>query len=126
MSSVWSSPAANVFKLACTTANESAPTLVTEGAPLGLFKSGFSVFAAADSGQTWTASPGGVLQAYIWNDTAQAWGRAPDLDVSISVASARYQAWAGFGPAALRGRVAYVPVSVTVSSGGITVYITGT
>lgn len=120
----WSTLTSTTYKVVCTTGNESAPTLESEGAPLGYFR-GFNVTAEADSGQTFTAAPGGTLQAYLWVDAAQAWVRVPDLDLSIGAASVRRQAFMGFQVVSPRGRIAYVPVSVTLSAGGITLYVAG-
>lgn len=123
---VWSSAGAYEAKAVCADGDEIAPTLITEG--LGLISSpykpasGFSVTAEADASQTITS---GTLKAYIWDPWVAAWARAPDLDLTASISGERRLTWPGFTVTAGVGRVAYAPSVVTLSSGGITIYITG-
>jgi hypothetical protein len=124
----WSSTGNSSAKIVCTSGNESAPTLATEGLSLtagGIALKGLGLTAEADTGQTFTATPSGTLQAYLYDDVAAAWVRVPDLDVSVTATSLRRQGWQGFTVLAARGRIAFVPVSVTLSSGGITLYLNG-
>lgn len=104
-----------------TTANESAPTLATEGLNLADLN-GFSVHVSADSGQTFTAVTGG-LAAYIWDELINAWARAPELDLTIQAGAVgtRRCSFTGFTVSSPRGRLAYIPASLAVSSGGVTI-----
>ncbi len=129
MSTTWTTTG-QTAKAVCTTGNESAPSAATEG--LALYSTqtfsrlkGFSVSAAADSGQTLSGS--GSLQAYIYDDQAAAWVRVPDLDLSVTVSGGRYQGWMGYEVMAGRvnARIAFVPVSVGLSAGGITIFLNG-
>jgi hypothetical protein len=110
----------------CTTASEAAPSVITEGADIAALSGGYLVIASADAGQTFSATPAGSLLAYLWDDTVSAWVRAPDYDLPMSVASQRRQSWAPFGNLNPRGRIAFVPSSVGVTSGGVTVEVVGT
>jgi hypothetical protein len=125
MSTTWSQSNASAWKAVNTTGTEAAPSAATDGADLAFLSGGFTVFAEADNAQTFTASPGGTLQAYLYDDVVGAWARCPDLDLAISVASQRRQAFSGFNVYSPRGRVAYAPASVTLSGGGVTVYVQG-
>lgn len=126
-SCTWSRPAGTqaTWKVVCTTANEAAPTLATEGADLSALSNGFEVVAEADSGQTFTATPGGSVAAYRYVAIIGAWYRVPDLDLPITLASQRRQSWAPFITLVDRDRIAFIPTSATVSAGGFTVWIIG-
>lgn len=118
-SCTWTSIDQYSAKVVCTTGTEAAPTLVTAGVALNMVA--FTLTAEADSGQT--LSGAGTWQAYLWIESAGGWARAPDLDVTVGVTTLRRQAWAGFTVAGRRGRIAYAPSGVTVSSGGNTLYV---
>ncbi len=117
-SCTWSSIDQYSAKVVCTTGTESAPTLVTEGVALNMVS--YSLAGEADSGQTITS---GSWAAYLWIESAGGWARAPDLDVTAGASGLRRLAWAGFMVAGRRGRIAYVPASLVVSSGGSTLYV---
>jgi hypothetical protein len=123
-SCTWTSPGPHTAKVVCTTGNESAPTLATEGMPL-INVSAVAVIAAADSGQT--LSGAGTLRVYLYDPGVGAWVRCLDCgEPAVSLSSVRYQAFAPFQALVKRGgRIALVPVGVTVSSGGVTIYLTG-
>lgn len=114
----WSSIDAYSAKVVCTTGTESAPTLVTEGVSLNMLA--FTLAAEADASQTITS---GSWAAYLWIESAGGWARAPDLDVTVGVSGLRRLAWPGFRVFGRRGRIAYVPSSVVVSSGSNTLYV---
>jgi hypothetical protein len=115
----WTTLAPRSVRGTCATGTCSdAPTLVSQGMNLeGV--GGVTVHVCADSGQT--LSGAGTLQAYVWNDQLQYWSRLIDRDLSVTHSAYRCQAfdvlWVG-GP---RGRLAFVPSGVTVSSGGLIV-----
>lgn len=104
----------------CTSANESAPTLATQGWQVNVCPKGITLFICADSGQTLSGS--GSVKVYLYNPTAALWGETPDLALSPTVASARCQGFSGIWTVVNTGRFAAVPVSVGVSSGGFTAY----
>jgi hypothetical protein len=109
----------------CASGNESAPTLATEGFSIDGLQA-FTLVAEADTGQTFTAAPAGAIQFYVYDQVVGAWVRAPDLDVTVSLASARRQAWTGYQIKGRRvSRIAVVPVAVTLSAGGLTLYLLG-
>lgn len=121
----WSSTGSYRSKVVCTTANEAAPTLVTEGMSLSNLKA-LSVTAEADAAQTFTAAPAGTLAVYLWDPTVAAWARCRDCgEPTITEASVRRQSFAAFQVLGPTGRIAFVPVGVTVSAGGVTLYLTG-
>ena len=91
--------------------------------------SGWDVYVEADSGQT--LSGAGTLQAYWWSDVTSRWYRAPDFDITVPAGAASNR---GYFPLAgspgkgvpvivQSGRIGYAPNGVTVSSGGVTIYI---
>jgi hypothetical protein len=80
----------------------------------------FQVFAHADSGQTLT---GGALDAYLFDDVSGLWARAPTLDLALDANAIRSQGFASDAVICGRGRLAYVPDSVTISSGSVTILI---
>lgn len=105
-------------KVVCTTGTESAPKLVTEGVSLNMLA--FTLAAEADSAQTITS---GAWKAYLWIESAGGWARAPSLDVTVEAAGERRLSWPGFRVFGRRGRIAYVPSAVVVSSGDNTLYV---
>ncbi len=114
----WTSIDQYSAKVVCTTGTEAAPTLVAEGVALNMVS--YSLAGEADSGQTLTS---GSWAAYLWIESAGGWARAPDLDVTVGAAGQRRVAWSGFRVFGRRGRIAYVPASLVVSSGGSTLYV---
>ena len=118
----WSQTGVQSAKVVCTTANETIPTGASDGLWLGFCKKGISVFVAADSGKVLTGS--GTVKVAVYSDGAAAWGEVPDLAMSPTVASARYQGFAGLFVADSQGRIAVYPVSVGVDAGGFTAYLT--
>lgn len=99
-----------------------APTVVTEGMPLGDV-TGLRVMVSAASGQT--LSGAGSLQAYGWDNDLARWLRVPDLDLTIpaTCASKRDCRWADLDVPVQSGRLLYAATGVTVSSGTVTVSI---
>lgn len=122
MAMTWSFVGNRSVKVVCTTGTETFGQGATDGLPLpGV--GAFEVFAQCDVGQTFTATPGGVLQAWLYNDVAALWGRCPDLDQTISAPSVRVQGFVGYTVVTPRGKVAYSPSGVTLSAGGLTIYL---
>src|SRR4051812_46307439 len=70
-----------------------APTLATEGMSLVGVK-GFRVSICAQSGQT--LSGAGSLRAYLYHSDAALWMRNPSLDLSVTAAGVRCQAFPDF------------------------------
>jgi len=107
---------------------EAFDAAATDGASLRS-ASGWDVYVEADSGQT--LSGAGTLQAYWYSDNQARWMRAPDFDITIPAAAASnrgYYALAGSPGKGIpvlvqSGRIGYAPNGVTVSSGGVTIYI---
>jgi hypothetical protein len=120
----WTNPTGTTSLAVCAQAGVTcdAPTLATQGLGLDNMQ-GLVVTACAASGQT--LSGAGTLTAYIYDETVGVWSRIPDLDLSPATASVRCVSFAGIWVAAPRGRVAWVPTTVTASSNSVTVYIVG-
>jgi hypothetical protein len=120
----WTNPSGTTAVVACAQAGVTcdAPTLATQGLLLDNMQ-GLVVTACAASGQT--LSGAGTLTAYIYDTTIGVWSRIPDLDLTVGTASVRCLSFAGIWVAAPRGRVAWVPSTVTASSNAVTIYITG-
>lgn len=96
-------------------------SLATSG---GLMKNnGLSVTVCADSGQT--LSGAGVLTAYGRDPSVALWAASPDLNLTVSSSARRCQTFMGFMVTLPVGRITWVPTGVTVSSGGVTVYVSG-
>ena len=119
----WTLTGSTSVKAVAGSGTADAPTLATQGMNLANV-GGFSVVASADSGQT--LSGAGSLQAYLYDDNVARWARCPDLDLTCGTASVRDLAFPGFSVLSPRGRIAYVPSGVTVSSGGVTIYLNAT
>lgn len=105
------------------TGTGSAPSGATDGQSLEDLVA-VSVVASADSGQT--LSGAGTLQCYLYDPVIARWSRAPALDLSCNTASIRdltFPVMEVLGPRG--GRVKWVPASVTISSGGVTVHQLG-
>jgi hypothetical protein len=120
----WSNPSGTTSLAVCAQAGVTcdAPTLATQGLRLDNLQ-GYFVTIGAASGQT--LSGAGSLLCYVYDDTIAAWARLPELDITVGTASVRYLSFAAVWVAAPRGRVAYVPSSVTASSNSVTVYVIG-
>lgn len=93
-----------------------APSAATDGIPLTGLKS-VQITVSADSGQT--LSGAGTIRVYLYDSTLGRWARCPELDMSVSTASVRDLAFAALSMDGERSgaRAAFVPNSVTVSSG---------
>jgi hypothetical protein len=118
----WTNTNAYEAKLVCTTANESAPSAATDGFDFSQCLKGVSLFICADSGQTLSGS--GTVKLYQRHPIAALWGEIPDLNVSPTVSSVRCQGFPGIWSVVAQGRLAVQPVSVGVSSGGFTAWLT--
>lgn len=125
MSITWSATGARSAKAVATTATESAPADgLTPAEGLGAILSdakGYYVCVEADSGQT--LSGAGSLLAYLWNPLTGVWARTPDLDFTVTASATRGMGFLGAEVVSGRGRIAYVPSGVTVSSGSRTIFI---
>lgn len=97
-----------------------APTTSANGTNLANV-SAVAVTVCAASGQT--LSGGGSLQAYLYDATTQVWARAPDLDLSTTVASVRCLTFPAMYVPGSAGRIAWVTNAVTASTNNVTVYI---
>lgn len=106
-------------------ATRSAPTLDTEGLPLGSVDAAALVLEAA-SGQT--LSGGGTMKCYYYDPSVAAWVRAPDADLTMpsGTSGQRRITFQGLAVVGKRGRILYAPSSVTVSGGAtVKVYLLG-
>jgi hypothetical protein len=125
MAITWTATGTRSAKAVCTTGTESAPADgLTPADGLGAILSdakGYYVCIEADSAQT--LSGAGTLHAYLWNPLSGVWARFPDGDFTVSVSAKRGMGFLGNEVVSGRGRVAYVPNGVTVSAGGLTIYI---
>jgi hypothetical protein len=120
----YTNPSGTTAVISCAQAGVTcdAPTLATQGLKLDRIQ-GFNVTACADAAQT--LSGAGTLLAYIYDETFGVWSRIPDLDLTVGTATVRCLSFAATWVAAPRGRVAYVPSTVTASSNLVVVYIIG-
>lgn len=84
---------------------------------------GFKVVLEADSAQT--LSGAGTLTCFTWDDLIAGWSRLSDADITVpaAVASNRRYGAVSFQVQAPRGRVAFIASGVTVSAGGLTLYM---
>ena len=110
------------IKNVCTTSTEAAPTTAHEGADLAR-TTGFIVVVEADSGQT--LSGAGTLSCWTFNEFTGVWDWCADAikTVPASAASKRGASFAGDFVTTPRSRIDFRPNGVTVSGGGVTVYI---
>lgn len=115
----WTDTGTRSVKAVCTTGTESAPTTSAHGALISDV-GGFVVVIEAAAGQTVS---GGTLLAYAYNDISGVWARVPELDLAVPATALRSYAFSGFTVTAGRGRFAYVPSGVTISSGSATIYL---
>jgi hypothetical protein len=81
---------------------------------------GFVVMAEAASGATIT---GGTLYCYILNGLSMVYARVPDLDLFPGATTLRSYGFPGSQVVVPRSRIVYVPQGVTISAGGMTVWI---
>lgn len=104
------------------TTNDSAPTVASEGMSLQSV-AGFKVVLEADSGQT--LSGAGSLACFTWDDSIAGWARLSDADITVpaAITSNRRYGAVSFQVQAPRGRIAFIASSVTVSAGGLTLYM---
>jgi hypothetical protein len=118
----WTNPSGTTAVAVCAQAGVTcdAPTLATQGLSLDNVQ-GYSVTACAASSQT--LSGAGTLTAYVYDDAVGLWSRIPELDLTVGTATIRCITFLGVWAAAPRGRVAYVPTTVTASSNSVTVYM---
>lgn len=99
---------------------------LTDGLPMTrTFTStkGLTVTVCADD--TRTLSGAGTLTAYIRDPSVALWATVPDLNLTVSSSARRCQSFSGFLVTLPIGRITWVPTGVTVSAGGITVYVSG-
>jgi len=118
----WSYPKALTSKLVESTGTGSAPTLATDGFPLGQLQANNGLAVVYES--TGTAFTACSLQAYVYlpeSAVSTHWIRVPALDLSVQALVA--QAFQGLSVVSPRNRVAWVPSGC--AQPGI-VWITGT
>jgi hypothetical protein len=82
---------------------------------------GVVVTVCADSGQT--LSGAGTVTAYVRDAQVALWSAIPDLNFTVTSSARRCQTFTGVAVAYPTGRITWVPTGVTVSGGGVTVYI---
>ena len=115
-------------KAVCTSGTETFGAAATDGLNLEDCV-GYDVVLEADSGQT--LSGAGTLQAYVYDPQVAGWARAPDFDITVPAGAAsnrRFYPLAGSPGKGIpvlvaQGRIGYTPNGVTVSSGGVTIYL---
>jgi hypothetical protein len=108
-------------KAVCADGDEPAPALSSDGIPLAGIES-IGVTVSADAGQTFTAAPAGTIAVYIRSEQTGRWARCQDCNEgTIKNASVRDQPFT-FTVTHRRGRVAFVPIGVTLSAGGLTIW----
>jgi hypothetical protein len=123
----WTLTGARSAKAVCASGTCDAPTLATEGANLDAV-SAVSVLVCADSGQTITGGSG--VSLYFYDATPALWGKK---GTALTVPTGSRCAFAegdspglGIPVIAPRGRLAAIPIGITVSSGGVTVFVLAT
>lgn len=110
-------------QITCASGTCDAPTLVTQFANM-MNWTGFSVEVVADSGQT--LSGAGTIKCYTWNvGTSNLPSFQQDISLSVSTSSVRSVTLQGVFVASATGYITCIPSSVTVSSGGVTLYVQG-
>jgi len=115
-------------KAVCSSGTETFAAAATDGASLRS-ASGWDVYVSADAGQT--LSGAGSLLAYWFSNTTSLWYRAPEFDIAIPAAAATNRGYyplagspgKGIPVIVQSGRIGYTPSGVTISSGGVTVFI---
>lgn len=119
------SDTAGGVKSVCATSTCDAPTeaaSLTDGVSLvSAVYRGLTITVCADSGQT--LSGAGTLTAYSRDPSVGLWASLPDLNISMSTSARRCQSFASPSILVPAGRITWVPTGVTVSGGGVTVYI---
>lgn len=111
------------IKIVCASGTCDAPTLLSQFIPMTDW-TGFSVEVVADSGQT--LSGAGAVKCYTWNPvTSNLPSYQQDLSLAPATASVRSVTLQGVFVAAATGYITCIPSGVTVSSGGVTLYVTG-
>ena len=121
----WSSNGQWSVKAVCASGTADAPTLASEGIDLQGIR-GFTVHVEADS--TRTLSGAGTLDFYIWNNEGQRWGKlcsstGAQVQYTVAASGVRSCGYQGFEVIDSKDRIAIVPTGVTVSAGGLTIYI---
>lgn len=122
-------------KAVCSTGTETFAAAITDGILLDKFVTTVGVHISADSGQT--LSGAGTLLCYVYNPASTRWSRMPALDIPVTSAASGLRD-VGFPALRLQNylsdkvglkdtpgqtRLAYVPDSVTLSGGGLTIYL---
>lgn len=133
-SGLWTKVASNVFavKAYFSSGTGTVPTdrnpdggviagLNASGLPLAR-QTGLSVTVETLTGVDGGTISAGTLQAYLYDESAGRWARAPDLDLTTT-AGLSAQSFTGFRVTQQRGRIAYVPSGLGQP---VNVYITGT
>ena len=115
---VWTTNSITEATVVCGDGDEVAPTLATEGLDTSNCKRGISVFVYADSTRTFSGA--GTVRFYAYDAASGLWGSIPDMDLTVGTASVRALAFPGVWLASPGGRIAIVPVGVTLSAGGFT------
>ena len=100
----------------------SAPTVVTDGQALdGLYA--ITVVLSVGSGVT--LSGAGSLLCYCYDASVGRWFRVPQFDITVGTSGVRDLGFQAFETATPRkGRVKWVPTSVTFSAGSAGVVVT--
>jgi hypothetical protein len=126
VAATWSDTDTGV-KAVCASGTCDAPVAaasLTDGLDLTTTRAkGILVTVCADSGQT--LSGAGTLTAYNRDPAVALWAVLPDMNLSPATATVRCISFAGLYVPVSKGRVLWVPTGVTVSAGGVTVFITG-
>lgn len=107
----------------CASGTCDAPTTIAQFANM-LNWTGFSVEVVADSGQT--LSGAGTIKCYTLNpNTSNLVSYQQDISLTPSTASVRSVTLQGQFVASATGYITCIPSGVTVSSGGVTLYVVG-
>lgn len=103
-----------------TTCSGTAPSAASDGVGLQT-GTGLRIRLCADSGQT--LSGAGTLSAYVRDETDGLWSRVPALDKTVpgGASGLRCVGWDENAVLLPYGATVYVPASVTVSGGNLTV-----
>lgn len=103
-----------------TTCSGTAPSAASDGVSLQA-ATGLRLRLCADSGQT--LSGAGTLSAYVRDETDGLWTRVPALDKTVpgGASGLRCVGWDENSVLLPYGATVYIPASVTVSGGNLTV-----
>jgi hypothetical protein len=110
------------------TLTRARPSVSSEGmsltAPDGYPVRGFMVSVCAEASQTLTGgSSGGRLRAWVYHPDATLWMRNPELDLSVTVAGERCQAWPDLRTGYMRERRVLFAADSVLVSGGSTIIV---